>query len=81
MGAHFAYTLTESVDEVTLRIFSMDGKLAREIEGTTLVGENDREWDGRDEQGDSVLSSVYICHIEAKGSDTVTETIKIAGWE
>ncbi|MFC1712932.1 FlgD immunoglobulin-like domain containing protein [Candidatus Poribacteria bacterium] len=82
MGAHFAYTLTESVDEVTLRIFSMDGKLVREIEGTTSVGENDREWDGRDEQGDSVLSSVYICHIEAKGSeDTVTETIKIAGWE
>ena len=82
VGANFAYILTESVSNVTIRIFGMDGKLAREIEGTTSVGRNVIEWDGRDEQDKSVLSSVYICHIEAEGSeDTVTETIKIAGWE
>ena len=78
----FAYTLTESAEAVTVRIFGMDGKLARMIDGTTSVGTNTIAWDCKDELGDPVLNSVYICHIEAEGSnDTVTETIKIAGWE
>jgi len=82
IGANFAYILTESANSVTIRIFGMDGKLARKIEGTALVGRNIIEWDGRDEQDESVLSSVYICHIEVEGSeDTVIEIIKIAGWE
>jgi hypothetical protein len=82
VGVTFAYTLTESVDSVTIRVFGMDGKLAREIEGTTSVGRNLVKWNCQDEAGDPVLSSIYICHIEAEGAeDTVTETIKIAGWE
>jgi len=81
-GVHFAYTLTESVNNVTIRIFGMDGKLVREMDGTTSVGENVVPWDGKDEEGEQVLSSVYICHIEAEGpQETVVETIKIAGWE
>jgi flagellar hook assembly protein FlgD len=81
-GARFAYTLTESVNNVTIRIFGMDGKLVREIDGTASVGENLIPWDGKDEAGELVLSSVYICRIEAEGSqETVVETIKIAGWE
>jgi len=81
-GVHFAYTLTESVDSVTIRIFGMDGKLAREIEGASSVGKNTVSWDCRDEAGELLLSSVYICRIEAEGAaDTATETIKIAGWE
>jgi hypothetical protein len=81
-GMHFAYTLTESVKGVTIRIFGMDGKLVRKIDGTASVGENLVPWDGKDEAGDTVLSSVYICHIEAEGDrETKSEKIKIAGWE
>ena len=36
----------------------------------------------RDELDDLVLSSVFICHIEAEGSEkTETKTIKIAAWK
>jgi hypothetical protein len=79
---NFFYTLTESVNKVTIRIFGMDGKMAREIEGSTSFGENVASWDCEDEAGELILNSVYICYIEAEGSQkTVTETIKIAGWE
>lgn len=82
MGATFAYTLTEPGNSVNIRIFGMDGKLVRILEGTALVGQNETSWDGKDEAGDQVLSSVYICHIEAEGpDDTVVEIIRIAGWE
>jgi hypothetical protein len=81
-GVHLAYTLTESVNNVTIKVFGMDGKLVREIDGTVSVGENLVPWDCTDEAGELILSSVYICHIEAEGSqETVAETIKIAGWE
>ena len=81
-GVNFLYTLTESVSKVTIRIFGMGGKMVREIEGSTSFGENVASWDCEDEAGKLVLNSVYICHIEAEGSQkTVTETIKIAGWE
>jgi len=81
-GVNFFYMLTESVSKVTIRIFGMDGKMVREMEGSTSFGENVASWDCEDEAGELVLNSVYICHIEAEGSEkTVTETIKIAGWE
>jgi hypothetical protein len=82
IGASFAYTLTESADTVTIRIFSMDGRLAKKIDGTTNLGENVVQWDCIDETGDQVLNSIYICQIEAKSpKTTVVQTIRIAGWE
>jgi photosystem II stability/assembly factor-like uncharacterized protein len=81
IGANFAYTLTESADSVTIRIFGMDGRLVKKLEGTTAIGQNTLQWDCTDEAGEQVLSSVFIAHIEAKGSRTTfTQTIKIAGW-
>jgi hypothetical protein len=81
IGANFSYILTESADSVTIKIFGMDGRLVKEIDGTTRIGNNDIKWDCNDEAGDQVLSSVYICRIEAKSSKaTVNKTIKIAGW-
>jgi len=83
MGVHFAYTLTEAVNKVTIRIFGMDGKLVYRIDNASaLLGENLVEWNCEDEAGDLVLSSVYICHIEAEGpEETADKTIKIAGWQ
>ncbi|MBD3183861.1 hypothetical protein GF312_16370 [Candidatus Poribacteria bacterium] len=79
---NFSYTLTEPVKKVILRVFGMDGKKIIEKEGTTDVGKNILQWDCKDEMGDQILSSVYICYIEVEGSEeTVTETIKIAGWK
>ena len=81
IGANFAYTLTESADSVNIRIFGMDGRLVKKIEGTTTIGENVVQWDCNDEAGEQVLSSIFICQIEAKSSRTkVSQTIKIAGW-
>lgn len=82
VGTNFVYTLTESATDVIIRVFSIDGKLVRKIDGSLNVGKNVVSWDGEDEFGDAVLNSVYICQIEAKGSrGSVTEIIKIAGWE
>ena len=82
IGANFAYTLTESADTVTIRIFGMDGRLVKKIDGTTNLGENIVKWDCIDEAGEQILNSVYICQIEAKSPKvTVVQTIRIAGWE
>ncbi len=82
IGANFAYTLTESAYPVTIRVFGMDGRLVKKMEGTTNIGENIVKWDCIDESGDQVLNSVYICQIEAKSPKvTVVQTIRIAGWE
>jgi len=80
-GLNFAYTLTESVKKVTLRIFSLDGKLIKEMDGTISVGENRVKWDCLDESGDLILNQVYICRLEAEGArGTISSTIKIAAW-
>jgi flagellar hook assembly protein FlgD len=82
IGVNFAYILTESADTVTIRVFSMDGRLAKKIDGTTNLGENVIQWDCIDEAGAQVLNSIYICQIEAKSpKTTVVQTIRIAGWE
>jgi hypothetical protein len=82
-GVGFAYTLTEAVNKVTIRIFGMDGKLVYKIDdASSALGENVVEWNCEDEYGELILSSIYICHIEAEGPDkTVDKMIKIAGWE
>ena len=81
-GVNFAYTLTESANSVTIRIFSLDGKLVKKLEGKTSVGVNMVSWDCQDEAGELILNRVYMCHIEAEGSkDTVRSTIKIMAWE
>ena len=82
-GVHFAYILTEAVNKVTIRIFGMDGKLVYKIDDAPAsVGENLVKWNCEDELGELVLSSIYICHIEAEGpEETIDKTIKIAGWE
>jgi hypothetical protein len=52
----------------TVRIFGVDGRLAREYPlGPLPAGRHGLLWDGRDAQGRAAPSGVYFCRIEVEG--------------
>jgi hypothetical protein len=73
-----------STSDVTLRIFSLAGELVKSDWKTNLANLPGGEiyyliWDGKNDEGDTVLNGVYICVIEIRGSEgTKTYTTKIA---
>jgi len=73
-----------STSDVTLRIFSLAGELVKSGWNRNLTSLPGGEiyylvWDGKNDQGDTVLNGVYICVIEIRSSSgTKTYTTKIA---
>ena len=49
-----------------IRIFSLDGRPMRSIEGTGLGGRQKFAWDGRDDSGELVPPGLYLCQIEVE---------------
>jgi hypothetical protein len=76
--------LLNSASDVTLRIFSLAGELVRSVWNTNLTNLPGGDvyyvqWDGKNDEGDTVLNGVYICIIEIRGSGgSKTYTTKIA---
>jgi hypothetical protein len=73
-----------STSDVTLRIFSLAGELVKSNWNQNLSDLPGGEiyyivWDGKNDEGDTVLNGVYICVIEINGADgKKTYTTKIA---
>jgi len=71
---HFVFTLTGSFfpDELLIQIFSVSGKIIKEINvndiGSIKIGHNKTDffWDGRDEFGDLLANGVYFYKVIAK---------------
>ena len=65
-GATFSFAAPPGAADLTLRIYSVDGRLVREIHGPT-DGTHPRElyWDGRDRRGQPAGSGVYLCELTA----------------
>ena len=71
--------LTSAADYVTMKIYSVSGRLVREFEEPASAGFMMVRWDGRDEDGEEVANGVYYCKIRVKmfGEKDLTESIKM----
>jgi hypothetical protein len=58
-----------SEGDVALAIYNLAGRKVRTlVEGRRPAGEAAEHWDGRNGQGDSVSSGIYLCRLEAAGA-------------
>ena len=57
----FSYTLTQPTDKVTIKIYTLRGRLVRILEQNLPRWQyNEEFWDGRDEEGNLLASGVYF---------------------
>jgi peptidase C25-like protein/flagellar hook capping protein FlgD len=61
------FTLDRDV-EVTLRIYSVSGRLVQKTTMPAASGRNGYHWDGRDQAGDPVANGVYLLQLSAPGN-------------
>ena len=71
--------LTGAADEMTVKIYSLSGRLVREFTEPARAGFTMIPWDGQDRDGDEVANAVYYCKIRVKmaGEKDLTEYIKM----
>ena len=72
----FTYHLAQAPDSVTIKIYSVNGRLLRTLaEGSANRGTNETGWDGRDETGIRCANGVYfyrvIAHTDAEKIEQV----------
>ena len=83
----FVFTLTgnEIPDQIMIRIFTVSGRVVREITqdelGPLRIGNNatDYAWDGHDEYGDQLANGVYLYKVYIKQNGQNIELRKSAG--
>jgi len=60
-NTHFTFHLTQPVDRVVIKIFTVAGRLIHKIEKPHLgAGFQQIFWNGRDKDGDSLANGVYL---------------------
>jgi len=74
----FVYVLTDVAKQVSLKIYTVSGKLIKEITDNTMASPDYHEivWDGRDEWGNVVANGVYFFKLNVEG---FSKTRKITG--
>jgi hypothetical protein len=79
---YFTFKLTQIPDEIRIKIFTIAGRMVKEIKllSSELNYDFNRVyWDGRDEEGDLLANGVYLYKIiMKKGSETINATQKLA---
>jgi hypothetical protein len=72
----FTYRLSQPADQVTIRIYTISGKLIHRIDGAPNSADfNMVEWDGRDRDGDLLANGVYLYKITARRGNEMAEFI------
>jgi len=62
----FTYYLAQSPDDVTIKIYTVNGRLIRTIsDASAKRGTNETRWDGRDETGTRCANGVYLYRVIA----------------
>jgi hypothetical protein len=80
---HFTFKLTQIPEEIRIKIFTIAGRLVREIKLTSAELKYDFNkiyWDGRDEDGDLLANGVYLYKVIMKAgnkSEEVTQKLAI----
>ncbi|MGE5314082.1 MAG: C25 family cysteine peptidase [Acidobacteriota bacterium] len=74
---NFTFNILSPVnpDEVTIRIFTVAGRLIQTFSYPCRIGFNSFSWDGRDKDGDEIANGVYFYKVTVKQSDKQTDTI------
>ena len=79
---HFTFKLTQVPEEIRIKIFTIAGRLVREIKLTSAELKYDFNkiyWNGRDEDGDVLANGVYLYKVIMKAGDKSEEvTQKLA---
>ena len=66
----FTYYLAQAPDTVTIKIYSVAGRLLRTlVDASANRGTNETRWDGRDETGMRCANGVYLYRIIARTED------------
>ena len=69
-GTHFAYYLTESADEVSLKIYTITGRRITMIDTLDAsVSYNEFHYDGYDADGEPLANGVYLYKFTARKGD------------
>lgn len=66
---NIVYFLTTEAEHVDVRIFSYGGYEVQHFEGTTNIGANQVEWDGRASDLEPLATGVYFYSIKARFED------------
>ncbi|TKJ42199.1 hypothetical protein CEE37_00545 [candidate division LCP-89 bacterium B3_LCP] len=69
------FNLSQDAD-VTVKIYTVAGKLVRVLDVPEVVGFNIHEFDGRDHQGDPLSNGTYLYKIIANQGDKKVETVE-----
>ncbi|MHC1736432.1 MAG: C25 family cysteine peptidase [Ignavibacteriaceae bacterium] len=81
-NTHFTMNLSQIPDELQLKIYTVAGRLIKEmtLNGSNLkIGFNSLPWDGRDQDGDLIANGVYLYKIILKKDNkSVSITEKLA---
>ncbi|MFQ5677094.1 MAG: FlgD immunoglobulin-like domain containing protein, partial [bacterium] len=73
----FTYILTQPADEVRIKIYTVSGRLIRDLEFAPAdVGFNKISWDGLDDDGDPLSNGVYFYKIIAKKEEHQAEALE-----
>ncbi|HIE27114.1 TPA: hypothetical protein EYP66_07495, partial [Candidatus Poribacteria bacterium] len=63
----FTYDLTQEPDDITIKIYTVSGRLIRTFQNASARrGYNEEYWDGRDEDGNMLANGVYLYKIIVK---------------
>jgi hypothetical protein len=68
-NTNIVYFLTTEALDVEVTLFSMEGRVLRRYPGTTHVGANLVNWDGRDADLEPLPTGVYVYSIRARFED------------
>lgn len=71
----FTFSLSQPA-AVTIKIYTVSGKLIRTLSITGTVGYNIYEWDGRDQQGDPLSNGAYLYKIIARNGNQQVEKVE-----
>jgi len=72
---YFTYELSQPA-EVTIKIFTLSGRLIQVLNDYSTVLFNTIEWDGRDKDGDNIANGVYLYKVIAKTANQSREAIE-----
>jgi len=72
----FTYKLVQPSDKVTIKIYTVSGRLIKTISDASAErGNNETFWDGRDETGIRCANGVYLYRVIAKTQNSSVEKI------
>jgi hypothetical protein len=75
---YFTFTLTQIPDELKINVYTVAGRLVKEInimQSELNYDFNKIYWDGKDEDGDNLANGVYFYKVIMKAGDNVDESI------